>query len=129
MLSPRQVEGFRESGYVVLRNFFDTLKHAWLVQLIEHRVADKRIVRLIQKLQRELHVTSIVVSHDMDAVFRIAGQIALLHDEAFLFAVERSGACVLMLHGVLHLLGYDHETDRGEMERVEMKLRRRLRLA
>jgi len=36
---------------------------------------------------------------------------------------------VLMLHGVLHLMGYDHETDRGEMERVERKLRRRLGLA
>jgi group II intron reverse transcriptase/maturase len=32
-----------------LRSFFDTLKHTWLVQFIEHRVADKRIVRLIQK--------------------------------------------------------------------------------
>jgi len=32
-----------------LRRFFDTLKHAWLVQFIEHRVADRRIVRLIQK--------------------------------------------------------------------------------
>jgi probable rRNA maturation factor len=36
---------------------------------------------------------------------------------------------ILILHGVLHLLGYDHETDRGEMERVEQKLRRRLGLA
>ena len=33
---------------------------------------------------------------------------------------------ILILHGVLHLLGYDHEADRGEMERVEMRLRRRL---
>jgi probable rRNA maturation factor len=36
---------------------------------------------------------------------------------------------VLILHGVLHLLGYDHETDRGEMNRVEGRLRRRLGLA
>jgi probable rRNA maturation factor len=35
---------------------------------------------------------------------------------------------VLILHGVLHLLGYDHETDRGQMDRVEMRLRRRLGL-
>ena len=36
---------------------------------------------------------------------------------------------VLILHGVLHLLGYDHENDRGEMDRVEGRLRRRLGLA
>jgi probable rRNA maturation factor len=35
---------------------------------------------------------------------------------------------VLILHGVLHLLGYDHETDRGQMDRVERRLRRRLGL-
>jgi probable rRNA maturation factor len=36
---------------------------------------------------------------------------------------------VLILHGVLHLLGYDHETDRGEMDRIERKMRRRFGLA
>jgi rRNA maturation RNase YbeY len=35
---------------------------------------------------------------------------------------------VLILHGVLHLLGYDHETDRGAMDRMEHKLRRRFGL-
>ncbi|MGC2530725.1 MAG: rRNA maturation RNase YbeY [Candidatus Acidiferrum sp.] len=36
---------------------------------------------------------------------------------------------VLILHGVLHLMGYDHETDRGEMNRIELKMRRRFGLA
>jgi probable rRNA maturation factor len=32
----------------------------------------------------------------------------------------------LILHGVLHLCGYDHETDDGEMNRLELKLRKKL---
>jgi len=32
---------------------------------------------------------------------------------------------VLALHGLLHLLGYDHEVDAGEMARLEERLRRR----
>jgi len=36
---------------------------------------------------------------------------------------------VLMLHGVLHLMGYDHESDQGQMNRIEQKLRRRLGIA
>jgi probable rRNA maturation factor len=63
-----------------------------------------------------------------------------LGDIAISPAVARSNArafgrsmsqeiCVLMLHGLLHLLGYDHETDRGQMERVEEKLRKRLGLS
>ena len=32
----------------------------------------------------------------------------------------------LVIHGVLHLAGYDHETDQGEMTRLERRLRREL---
>ena len=34
----------------------------------------------------------------------------------------------LILHGLLHLCGYDHETDKGEMNRLELRLRRRLHI-
>ncbi len=32
-----------------IRGFFDTLDHEWLVKFIEHRIGDRRIVRLIRK--------------------------------------------------------------------------------
>jgi probable rRNA maturation factor len=32
----------------------------------------------------------------------------------------------LVIHGLLHLCGYDHEKDDGEMNRIELKLRRKL---
>jgi probable rRNA maturation factor len=35
---------------------------------------------------------------------------------------------ILVLHGLLHLAGYDHESDRGEMTRLEGRLRRELSL-
>jgi probable rRNA maturation factor len=36
---------------------------------------------------------------------------------------------ILILHGILHLMGYDHEADGGEMDRREQRLRRTLGLA
>jgi probable rRNA maturation factor len=36
---------------------------------------------------------------------------------------------ILILHGMLHLMGYDHETDTGQMDRRERRLRRELGLA
>ncbi len=35
---------------------------------------------------------------------------------------------ILILHGILHLAGYDHESDEGEMSKKELSLRRRFAL-
>src|SRR5215472_17168290 len=32
-----------------IRSFFDKIQHSWLVQFVEHRIGDRRVVRLIQK--------------------------------------------------------------------------------
>ena len=32
-----------------IRSFFDTISHEWLIRFIEHRIGDRRIVRLIRK--------------------------------------------------------------------------------
>lgn len=57
----------------------------------------------------------------------ISPSVALRNAKRFARSFEQE-ICILILHGFLHLLGYDHETDRGEMERVELRLRRRLGL-
>ena len=43
------------------------------------------ITRLIMKLQRELGVSSVVVSHDIRSAFRMATKVALLHDRHIVF--------------------------------------------
>jgi probable rRNA maturation factor len=62
------------------------------------------------------------------------GDIAIAPETARRYAKKngrtlQSELRVLMLHGVLHLMGYDHESDHGQMNRIEQKMRRRLGLA
>lgn len=64
---------------------------------------------------------------------RLAGDIAIsadiaAHNAARLGHAVREEVEILVLHGILHLAGYDHERDNGNMARKEAKLRRALRL-
>lgn len=64
---------------------------------------------------------------------RIAGDLAISVPTARRQATQQGHTLsteikVLMLHGLLHLAGYDHEADSGEMERRERRLRTRLGL-
>ena len=63
----------------------------------------------------------------------VAGDLAISLDTAARQATEFGHTLlielkILMLHGLLHLAGYDHETDAGEMAALEERLRRRFRL-
>ncbi len=62
-----------------------------------------------------------------------AGDIAIAADVGARNARRLGHTCteelkILILHGMLHLAGYDHESDQGEMGRKEEQLRRVLRL-
>ena len=64
---------------------------------------------------------------------KIAGDVAISVETARRQATEQGHALgvelrVLMLHGLLHLAGYDHETDTGKMQRRERQLREKLGL-
>jgi len=64
----------------------------------------------------------------------ILGDIAIAPETAKRYAKKNGRSLdaeirVLMLHGVLHLMGYDHENDAGQMNRIEQKLRRKLGIA
>ncbi len=64
---------------------------------------------------------------------RIAGDLAISVTTALRQAREQDHSLaieikVLILHGLLHLAGYDHEIDNGKMARRERVLRSRLRL-
>ena len=63
----------------------------------------------------------------------LAGDIAISAESAAQNArhLGHSGAQeikILVLHGILHLAGYDHESDRGTMARKEVRLRKSLGL-
>ena len=72
-------------------------------------------------------------SHDLPLASRLMGEIAISADIAKQSAAHMGHSAadevkILALHGVLHLAGFDHERDNGEMESKERRLRVALRL-
>src|SRR5215813_7352213 len=61
------------------------------------------------------HIGDVVIS--VETAERYARELVLRFDRE----IEH-----LLIHGALHLAGYDHETDDGEMNKLERKLRREL---
>jgi probable rRNA maturation factor len=101
-------------------------------------ISDRQI-RVLNKQFRGLNKSTDVLSFPAgDVEFAETshpslGDIAISVERAEVQAVENglafeSEIAQLILHGLLHLCGFDHETDNGEMNRLELRLRRQLRI-
>jgi probable rRNA maturation factor len=93
-------------------------------------VSDKKIRELNRKF-RSIDKATDVLSFPSGSADGDLGDIAISIETAIRQA-KQNGLTLdgeiaqLMLHGLLHLSGYDHETDNGEMNRLELKLRKKL---
>lgn len=91
-------------------------------------VSDARI-RALNRTYRGKNVPTDVLSFSSDLP-GVLGDVAIARGVArrqargarHSFATELR---ILALHGLLHLMGYDHERDRGAMRRLEARLRRK----
>jgi len=93
---------------------------------------DNELRRLNREFRKQDHVTDVLSFPARDAG-GFLGDIAISYERAKEQAAEYGLAVeqeieILMLHGLLHLLGMDHETDRGRMARAEAKWRAALGL-
>lgn len=93
---------------------------------------DDTIRKLNREFRRKNKATD-VLSFPVAEPSRSAGDLAISLDTALGQAAEfghplRVEVKILMLHGLLHLAGLDHETDSGQMARRERALRKRFGL-
>jgi RNA-directed DNA polymerase len=104
-----------------IRSFFDTVNHEWLIRFVEHRVGDRRIIRLIQKwLKVGVLEDGIVTASD-----RGTGQGAVispllaniyLHYVLDLWAErwrrhEATGDMTIVRYADDFIIGFEHESD------------------
>ena len=95
--------------------------------------AIRRLNRQFRGKDKATDVLSFPAEAFIQSQERIAGDVAIsvptalrqAHEQGHPLSVEIK---VLMLHGLLHLAGFDHETDKGQMASRERLLRGRLGL-
>jgi probable rRNA maturation factor len=94
-------------------------------------VSDKTIRQLNRQFRGFDKATDVLSFPAEDENEANLGDIAISVDTAAKQAKENGlkfdeEVAQLILHGLLHLSGYDHETDNGEMNRLELRMRRKL---
>src|SRR5205085_4406061 len=96
-------------------------------------VSDKRIRELNRQFRGADKATDVLSFPDDGPDKLNLGDIAISTETAARQARDNglsfdNEVAKLILHGLLHLSGYDQQTDNGEMNRLELKLRRHLKI-
>jgi group II intron reverse transcriptase/maturase len=116
-----------------IRGFFDTLDHGWLVKFIEHRIGDRRVVRLIQKwlkagvLADGEHIVGTVGTVQGGSISPLLANI-YLHYVLDLWVhqwrrKQGRGDVIIVRYADDFVVGFYH---RADAERFEAELRQRL---
>ena len=94
-------------------------------------IVDDEAMKNLNRKFRHKNRTTDVLTFPGEGAF--LGDIVVSIDQARRQALDEKHSVAtevryLLLHGVLHALGYDHETDNGEMNALELKVRAKVGL-
>ena len=116
---------WRRGSKVPLHTGGDTRSRGSVFGGLRHRRKDSPLQRQYRGLDKPTDVLS------FPGEDRYLGDILISSETAYNQASKsqtltfETNVQRLILHGLLHLMGYDHETDHGEMRAMEHRLRRR----
>ena len=104
-----------------IRSFFDTVSHDWLIRFVEHRVGDKRIIRLIRKWLRAGVLEDGIVSISEKGTAQGAVISPLLANIYLHYAFdlwaerwrrrEATGDMIIVRYADDFIVGFEHESD------------------
>ena len=115
-LSRREIASFARRVLRAARGTLDDLSIAFV---------DDATMRALNRRYRHKNRTTDVLTFPGEIVISLDQARRQARDEKHSLATE---VRYLIAHGILHALGYDHETDQGEMNEVEYRVRRRVGL-
>ncbi len=128
------IEITNETGYTPNKNLLEAVAAELTDRDIELVFTDNAAIREMNRQTRGIDAPTDVLSFPLEKVpFAPLGEIVISVE----YARQKAGQyrnslddeiALLFIHGLLHLLGYDHENDDGEMRRKEEELIRRFGL-
>jgi probable rRNA maturation factor len=136
-LSRREIVTFTRKVLVTLYRFGNLPEE---ISEVSIAFIDDAAMKSLNRKYRGKHRTTDVLTFpadedyaDPDQYGRPLGDIVISVEQAKRQAEEQRHSLAteiryLILHGVIHALGYDHETDEGEMNELEMRVRAKVGL-